>query len=301
MLISSTLVGLRAPGATGPEESAKMLAQPRRSRHLDDLFRQLPKLFERPKIRTTPDASPQRLAVSAQLRTAFFDIVTALRPDLCVEVGAFEATFSRAIKIQLPQARVVAFEANPHLFEYYRDQCTRDNVEVEYLWTAISDSVGELDFLIPTSIGGRPKRLDNSMGSLMFHQLPPAENATVRVPATSLDVFFGPPGEARSVAWIDVEGAVAKVIDGGTQFFKNTLAVFCEVETRQTWSGQLVDAQLFERFLDFDLVPVLRDCERSWQYNVILLRQDAVGTSVRTAIESYVSGVERMTSEGSGG
>jgi FkbM family methyltransferase len=65
----------------------------------------------------------QRTGISNELlnqrvRTTFMSLCAKLKPTVTLEIGAFEASFSREMKKRLPDARVVAYEANPSTDEH---------------------------------------------------------------------------------------------------------------------------------------------------------------------------------------
>ena len=64
-----------------------------------------------------------------RVRTAFRTIARRTDPTITLEIGAFEASFSRWVRAELPSARAVAFEANPLVWAHHRDEVTAAGVE----------------------------------------------------------------------------------------------------------------------------------------------------------------------------
>lgn len=64
-------------------------------------------------------------------------LVTYLEPAIVLEIGAHAAEFSRSVKGALPNSRVVAFEANPNVYDHHHDDVM--STGVEYVEKCIAD------------------------------------------------------------------------------------------------------------------------------------------------------------------
>lgn len=148
-----------------------------------------------------------RNRLTRRLSETFEQIVTAIEPDLVLEVGAHDATFAKRMAQALPHAEVLAFEAHPGNVARFGPAAREAGVAYHHL--AMLEAPGTLELQVPlTGDGG--ERI--GMGSL--RTLPDRDVATYAVEASSLDTFF--PGDGRASAmWIDVEGAQHEVLSGG--------------------------------------------------------------------------------------
>lgn len=207
-------------------------------------------------------AARQRKQITAALEGALMDHVERLRPPLIIEVGAHEAHFSIAIKQRLPSTRVIAIEAHPEVFAKYQQAVT--GAGVEFHNACVAAEPGKATLKVPLK-GANQRR---TMGSVLA-DVQAKEFAEYEVEAFPLDSFAQ---VQPNVLWIDVEGAVAPVLDGGTEMLKRCLALYVEVETRQRWAGQITADGVIERLARFGLKPVLRDAAREWQHNLLFLR-----------------------------
>lgn len=200
----------------------------------------------------------------------FQGLCRKLDPTLVLEIGAHGAAFSRWAAETMASARVVAFEANPHVHQKFEAQLA--GTRVEFVHSAIGPANGEIELNLPREIRGRKRPIASKMGSLGVHT-DASDTEQVKVPCIRLDdaVTIGE-GE-RSVAWIDVEGANEPVLQSGPEVLGRVDAVYIEVERTETWEGQWLDTDVARHLRDHGLVPVARDiARRGHQYNVVYVR-----------------------------
>ncbi|HSV37884.1 MAG TPA: FkbM family methyltransferase [Nocardioidaceae bacterium] len=207
-------------------------------------------------------------AVSRRVVSCFRDLCDIVQPTLVLELGAHEAGFSRWAKGKFPDARCLAFEANPHVYEMYRDRVEKDGVDYQHL--AVAAENGTVTLNIPTEHRGKQRTLTNRMGSLAVHSRS-SGSETVDVKSVRVDDFVSVGPDDRIVAWIDVEGASDQVLAGASKVLAATSAVFIEVERKAMWEGQWLDLDVARYFEGLGKVPVIRDIERPHQYNVVFL------------------------------
>ena len=197
-----------------------------------------------------------------------------LAPRTILEVGAHEATFSCKLKKRLPSARVIAFEANPDVHAKYQDEVRAQGVE--YISQCISDVSETVRFSMPI----HPKHgAATGMGSVMT-DTGYEEFKTYDVPAVPLDDFLGAEADLTSVIWVDVEGALGKVMGGAQRTLASCAALYGEIETKQRWAGQATDQEIVPVLLSHGLVPLLRDVQRHWQYNILCIRDALIDGNV---------------------
>jgi FkbM family methyltransferase len=210
-----------------------------------------------------------------RVRTAFRSLARLTDPTLTLEIGAFEAGFSRWVKRELPSARAVAFEANPLVWAHHRDQVTA--LGVEYLNLAIGPQNGPVTLNVPRDFDGRARDPVNRMASLGSN-LRSEEQVAVEVPGVRLDDAVPLGTDDRLVAWIDVEGALGAVLPASAATLGRAAAVYVEVEAEPMWDGQWLDRDVLEWFDGIGMVPLLRDRQRREQYNVLLVPASAAST-----------------------
>ena len=209
-----------------------------------------------------------------ELVDLFFDLCAIGSVDLFVEAGAKEASASvRAADVLT--ADVVAFEANP--FTYRRFAASHEERRFDYVHAALVDEPGPRVFLVRLTESGRPAA--DGQGSLLRRpdHAPGYRHETVD--GVTLDGYIGDLDRHRTAAferiamWVDVEGAIAEVFGGAGRVLGRTDLVIAEVESRPAWEGQqyLVD-DVTARLAEFGLVPVARDVQSRWQFNVMFAR-----------------------------
>jgi FkbM family methyltransferase len=245
-----------------------------------------------------PMGMAPRTTVADALVEQFCDIVEFLQAEIVLEVGAHEASFSQEMKRRLPDAVVWAFEANPHVYEKYKDRVHKSSSEILYEWRAVSDSEKELELFIPTSIQGIGRSLDNRMGSLNQLANPTAKGTVVRVPGGTLDGILNDFMGKTIALWIDVEGAVDRVLRGGKAVMRTTQVIMCEVESASIWTRQTKDVEILAEFQRLGFVPILRDCQSRVQYNVVLINEQYANNStiirMVQGFEEKVAGVLKL-------
>ncbi len=246
--------------------------RPDTSSDIDMVMSRLKKVFSSPELESVARDKPPRSTISDALVAAFCDLVDVVQPDMVLEIGAHEAAFSCEMKCRMPQAEILAFEANPHVYAIFEEKL-RATGGVTYVWQAISDQDADVELFIPTSVGGFAKPLHNRMGSLNLLNNRSAAASSVTVPGRTLDGALGARAGKTSAIWIDVEGAVDRVLTGAAATMRQAQAVMCELETATMWAGQMTESDVLARFRRFGLVPVLRDCQAKIQYNVVLLHE----------------------------
>jgi FkbM family methyltransferase len=229
-------------------------------------------LFSNPGLDKVAGGAAPRTSVSDALVETFVEMIKIIRPDIVLEVGAHDASFSCTVKRDLPETTVIAFEANPHVFALYNETNRVKKSGVQYVLSAVSDTNGTVQLIIPTSVAGTKKPLHNMMGSLNRLGIPNIEDEEVSTESVTLDSFLGDISDRSLAIWLDVEGAVDRVLAGAAFTMPNAEAVICEVEVSRVWQGQITHAGIIEKFSDWDLVPVLCDCQKKFQYNLILVK-----------------------------
>lgn len=228
-----------------------------------------------------------RLQSAARLDELFHAFVRLCRPDLFLEVGAFEASASRRVRRALPQCRAVALEASPVNHRHHDGRTDFAALGVEYLNRAVCRHSGTVR--LPVAVdprSGDPELTGNT--SLLGSPLAEAV-VELEVPATTLDDLSAACDGAVAL-WIDVEGAVGPVLGGASATLPKVDLVKVEVEDAATWPGQeMVAADVIESLLAAGLCPVARDSEYAGQYNIVFLSDRAMRVAgVLERLEQYL-------------
>ena len=112
----------------------------------------------------------------------------------------------------------------------------------------------------------------------------------VSVEATTIDTFFGDHPFESCAMWVDVEGASEMVLSGASQVLLKTDVVIIEVEDREYWEGQWLRPDVMEYFYQHGLMPMSRDFQSRYLYNIVFVRQSKMSVDrVRWALTHHLS------------
>jgi FkbM family methyltransferase len=247
------------------------------------------------------DDESQRFASNDALVRLFFSLCRHIEPDLFIEAGAWEASASRRAARILPDARVVAFEANPYLYRSYKQ--INDQAGIEYLHNAVSDQPGTLTFNVLRNDSG--EAIVNGRSSILKRAKKGDEERGFEehaVEGVALDAFLGEHTFEKAALWIDVEGATGKVLHGARRLLAKAALVIVEVEELEWWGDEHWRRDRVESFLyDVGLVPVARDFQYKHQYNLVFVRAGLLRSSsplrwtlARFASQAYAPHLEPM-------
>lgn len=219
-----------------------------------------------------------RRASAALLDDLFLDLVTLLQPRLFVEAGAFDAAVSTGVAAALPNCRVVAYEANPHVFHHHSSTSRPQDRGVQYTFSAVADHQGTATFHVISSSASTSD--DRLAGYSSLHQraggdwLGDVGYEEVTVPCTTLDAEFTEwERSAEAALWLDVEGATGAVLSGADVFLDHTSLLKVEIEEVGFWQDQWLAAEVEGRLHEHGLVAVARDNQDEDQYNAVFGRR----------------------------
>jgi len=213
----------------------------------------------------------ERRRSTGQLERLFFQLVRVLQPDLFVEAGANDASASCRARGLLPQANIVAFEANPLVHGRHEGSDRIGRARIEYVHRALSDEVGSVSFNLMQAEDGTPQADGN--GSLLRHQDQPHGFTEVEVEATPLDTYLAVKTHSRCALWVDVEGASRQVLTGARRTLDRADVVMIEVEDRAFWGQDWLRADVVSFLYDRGLLAVARDFQARYLYNIVFVRE----------------------------
>jgi len=227
-------------------------------------------LFDDPATRAKPLA--ERQPITDMLEDLLERIIAVVEPDLFLEVGAFEAAFSRRMKKAYPTRTVIAMEANPRVHQNFRGELC--DTGIEYLNLAASATKGDVDIFIPTVIAGKEMPRIGRMGSLLEVGLRDSTTEKVRVASERVDNVLASLIFERACLWVDVEGFADQVLSGAPDSLTKSSILYVELESSPVWQGQTLARDIIERLEEFGFVRAARDCQKWFQYNALFLKKD---------------------------
>ena len=207
----------------------------------------------------------------------FIAIQEFLKPDLCLEIGAHEASFSRLMRANYPAMPfIVACEANPKVYTHMKSTIDFSKEKIVFLNKAVANIDGEVSFTIldeNEGLSGRSSLLDRD-----YSTEDTVQTEKIVVEAVRGDTLVSKFTAQRVALWVDVEGAQHIVLEG----LRNSLSehaitsIFIELEDRRFWDEQNLEHEILDLLLDYGYIPLLCDEEYYNQHNVILIHQDSL-------------------------
>jgi tRNA G46 methylase TrmB len=102
------------------------------------------------KMETRNKPLHERAQITVSLEVYLEQVISIIMPDFFLEVGAFEASFSRKMKSKYPDSLVYAIEANPRVYQHFLQEV--EQAGVHYIHMAADSNEGEVTFFIPEVI-----------------------------------------------------------------------------------------------------------------------------------------------------
>lgn len=222
---------------------------------------------------------------NSELQEAYFRKLLKAKPTLFCEIGAREGSASLCVKRILPRTSVLAYEANPTIYDMFSKSLIDKGISYHNI--AITNINKRCNIFMPTARSTvfengkiadqyvvEPE--DTGKTSLLLR----TESASYRrfsVTGRTLDnvlrKYRSSRGKRGIALWIDVEGATDRVIAGATRILADTVLLMVEVENHRFWRSQLSFNALKRRLGKHGLRPVQRDNEYgNLQYNVVFER-----------------------------
>jgi FkbM family methyltransferase len=162
-----------------------------------------------------------------QLLDIFIEMQKEIKPTLSIEVGAFDADYSKAIsKLGI---ECYAFEASPFVYEKFKDKMEG----ISYINKAVSDKDGVIQFeLMPDH--NPANRGNNSIKSRNEN----LKYKYIDIDSITLNSYFADRTNEIISLWIDCEGANRDVLLGATNILPSVSSILIETEDVEFWKDQ---------------------------------------------------------------
>jgi len=222
-----------------------------------------------------------------KLVSVFFDTINQLNTKTALEIGAYQAEFSRKFLSDAEARQALAVEANPYNFDKFKSTLT--DAGVLYHHCAVLDREGPCELQLHVTDLDVENGYIRGNNSILKSDARPDTRA-VTIPGTTLDTLVQSYVESGILVspevnppalWIDVEGALDLVVTGGTHTIKNSTMIFAEVETECLWNDQATFIEIAAQLDQLGFFPWLRDCEyEPEQFNVIFANRKLVDSAL---------------------
>jgi len=157
----------------------------------------------------------------------------------------------------LPTSRIIAFEANPLLFDrmFQKPHIIKNRIEVFH--NAVWNQDGFVNFYVEDFLNEDDCR--KGMSSTRLREKGKILGQTkVEIKSIRLDTFFLDLDDNISdiALWIDVEGASYEVLEGIKKIKNKVQFVHAEVETKESWPKQMLKSDVIFLMKKFNFVPL---------------------------------------------
>jgi FkbM family methyltransferase len=201
----------------------------------------------------------------------FFLLLKASAVDCLIEVGAHYAEASKQFIALKPNARAIAYEAAPEIYERAIARGLPDQVTMYNCAVGAEPGAAKL-FL--------PRDQSYQVWASTRKRTAGVEVQEIDVPVISLDIAartMVSTGDNRDLAiWIDVEGASLDVLHGSADLLKRRVAMtYIEVNDFSTYEGSATSLDIISLLLQHGFIPVARDNEYHDAWNLLAVHEDA--------------------------
>ena len=192
-------------------------------------------------------------------RLAFKSLLRRFEADCVCDIGACDGSESLVFRQILPEAALVAFEANPYLFQKLANDSRFPTNRIGIYPYAIASSNGTAPFRVPDLdyVKADNKNPEIGTGSLLVFEGMKVKE-TVQVSTRRIDEFvLSHYPEARRIGlWIDAEGAEFEIIEGMTGIKDRVVALHVETHFLPRFPSQKLYSDVERSLKSMGFVPV---------------------------------------------
>lgn len=218
------------------------------------------------------------------MRSVFDGLLSGLRPDIICDVGSYDGNEAARFAQIVPSADIFAFEGSPiNIERYIRSRPELARVVKENV--AVSDVDGEVTFHIVEADGGADWR---EGANSLNERTDGIASRPITVPSVRLDSYFATQvrdGKTFGL-WIDVEGALDRVLEGARNVLGRTLILRTEIESTQYWKDQKLSGEITKQISDagFILLGDTHTEETGGQSDVLFLNRSWLELTTRVMV-----------------
>ena len=209
--------------------------------------------------------------VHAEFASKYYKILNKIKPDVAIEIGAYDGEFSQHMATVIDPKNVWAFEANPDTYNKYKDSLSHIN----YINMAISDKQEETAlYIVDTEEIWAPGAV-----SIKNRNDGQQEKIISVVQTNTLDSFVKENNISGDISlWVDVEGANKEVLLGSIETLKNVTSIYIEVETYGFWKNIWFKDDVLKLLHRYNFTAIGQSTD--WkQHDIIFVRNDYLETT----------------------
>lgn len=252
------------------------------------------KLKESTRLFLTPRKKREAFVMQSAkiLEKYFFEICSKFEIKQFIECGAHDAYASRRIARAMPEIKVIAYEANPYVYNNFISLVTMEGVN--YINRAISNKLGQ-SFLFLKEKDTKSWSSEGFLSDFYDESLHNLDK--LRVFTSTLDHEMLTEIEAMPTAiWIDVEGSNSVLLEGAEQFIKSgsILAIYIETQIDRVWPSDHNAVKLCQVLdkLNFELVA--RDCPGHWGCNLVFVKKE-IYNEIKSTVDDYLTDLSHIS------
>jgi FkbM family methyltransferase len=204
----------------------------------------------------------------------YFQLINELGVKQIIECGAHDAATSRRF-MALTSGNAIAFEANPAVYEKYRE--LNSAARVDYRNLGLYDEKSSLNLNIPAHHVDATS-LESSLEKREDFQ----DYRQVQIQVDTLDnVALDYIREYNTAIWIDVEGLGHKVLTGASKLLSSPQATIIYIEVQEEklhYKNEKYAFEIAEYLGQFGFVAIARDYPVAPLFNLIFVREGDLGS-----------------------
>jgi FkbM family methyltransferase len=207
-------------------------------------------------------------------KTLFAGLVKEAQADCICDIGSRDGMQALLFRHLRPEAKVLAFEANPILFREMSNDPRLKQAGVEVHPYAICDREGTMDFFVVDVDYDKPE--DNRGTSSLFKRPNDKIKEIIKVPTVRIDSFLSEHASnaKRICLWIDAEGAEYFVAQGISGLKDRLYSIHVETALFEMVPNHRLYPELKTLLASFGFVPCGDNIgEQRWG-DVVFIRDD---------------------------
>lgn len=209
------------------------------------------------------------------LRTkyAFHALLWLFDPDVILDVGSMDGSDSRKFKKLIPDAEVVAFEGNPINYQAMCADVGLQQLGIRIIQRLVSNQEGSRSFFVQRSTSASAG-FNRGTSSAIRRSEQNVETEEIHLDAVRIDSFLTQEyyGINSVAMWVDVEGYAYEVLEGMRDVQDRISLIHVEVETKEIWLGQKIEADILALAKSMGFIPVARGAHEV-QRDLILVKE----------------------------
>jgi FkbM family methyltransferase len=212
-------------------------------------------------------------------RLIFKTLLRRFAVDCLLDIGACDGSESLVFRQVLPEAKIIAFEPNPHLYKRIVANPAFAENRITVLPFALSNTQGTSSFHVTDIDYDNIGDQNPGTSSLLYHDGLKIKE-TVQVQTVRVDQLLAADApEAKTVGlWIDAEGAEFEVIEGIAGIKKRIAVIHVETANKPMRAGQRTYSELEPLLKTLGFSPLCANMGRTdlWG-DVVFVNDDRIG------------------------